>query len=796
MKYKKSVEEMYDSKSNFIVLGLTGRTGSGCTTVANILEKDNFNNLDLKTPKEYDYKDAEERKYRIYYQYMSNDNKWVPFISLEVSSIILYFALKEDVNDIKQWLDNMCKEKAIYLPEKESIFSELESDMKELFDDAKKFDFDKLKKKHYSNEDDNQEIWKKYFKYFTMDIKEAKNIFKNRFNNYTCYQIVDTEHGKTRIKHDFFTYFMQMLGNNLRMSGEPVQSIYTDGQYNQFIKNIVVLIDFIRYYKTNIENGDNKDVRVCIDAIRNPYEAHYLHDCYRSFFLIAISTEDKDRRARLKDYDLNKITHLDEVEYPSKFNNPSERFYHQNIQECIENANIHLYNSNVSDGKYFDLTQQIIKYIALMLHPGLVTPSHIERCMQLAFNAKFNSGCLSRQVGAVITREDYSIQSVGWNDVPKGQVSCALRDAFNFQKNKDATTYSEYECNNEEFCNSMKSICEKVADEMNGMPYPFCFKDVYNGMKGDKNQVYTRALHAEENAFLQISKYGGTPVQNGYLFVTASPCELCSKKAFQLGIKKIYYIDPYPGIAKSHIISYKIKEKPDMYLFYGAIGQAYIELYSSRMPYKDELELLTGVKPKTVLKEKNEIKEIPYESIEYSLLESKLEFNENLINIKYTSNVKGKVLSNELTQINKKLRWTGDKFNKPPKCIGKDCKITMDLPIGEYYSYTIIFDSKLSKDKTFEYSITTPLRDSGKIMERYLAYYIKHKTEKIILELAFPKSKKVSVVSKEFADKNRTIMINEGDATVKETDDQIIYTFTKTNPNVCYTYSLEWEFQD
>lgn len=604
MEYKKLVEEMYDSKSNFIVLGLTGRTGSGCTTVANILEKDKFKNLDLKTPKEYDYKDAEERKYRVYYRYMSN-GKWKPFISLEVSSIILYLALKEDVDEMEKWLDNMCKEQAIDLPEKESIFNELEGDIKKLFDDAKRFDLKKLQKQCYSNDEYGTDNWGEYFKYFTTDIKVAKSSFKNKFNNYICYQIVNTEHGTTKIKHDFFTYIMQMLGNNLRMSGKPFESRYdSDGRYNQFIKNIAVLIDFIRYYKTNIEKEGDKDVRICIDAIRNPYEAHYLHDCYRSFFLIAISTEDKDRRTRLKDYDLNKIAHLDEVEYPSKFNNPSERFYHQNIQECIENANIHLYNSNISDGKYFDLTQQIIKYIALMLHPGLVTPSHIERCMQLAFNAKFNSGCLSRQVGAVVTREDYSIQSVGWNDVPKGQVSCALRDAFNFQRNKDATTYSEYECTNKEFDESMKCICEKVADKMNGMPYPYCFKDIYNGMKGDKNQVYTRALHAEENAFLQISKYGGTPVQNGYLFVTASPCELCSKKAFQLGIKKIYYIDPYPGIAKSHIISYKIKEKPDMYLFYGAIGQAYIELYSSRMPYKDELELLTEIKPKTVLKGK------------------------------------------------------------------------------------------------------------------------------------------------------------------------------------------------
>lgn len=76
MEYRQSIEEMYASKSNFIILGLTGRTGSGCTTVANILGMENFKDLDLKVPKEYDYNDAEERKYKVYYQYMVNEH-WV-----------------------------------------------------------------------------------------------------------------------------------------------------------------------------------------------------------------------------------------------------------------------------------------------------------------------------------------------------------------------------------------------------------------------------------------------------------------------------------------------------------------------------------------------------------------------------------------------------------------------------------------------------------------------------------------------------------------------------------------------
>lgn len=38
-----------------------------------------------------------------------------------------------------------------------------------------------------------------------------------------------------------------------------------------------------------------------------------------------------------------------------------------------------------------------------------------------------------------------------------------------------------------------------------------------------------------------------------------------------------------------------------MILFKGAIGNAYISLYSPRLPYKDELEIITDFKVKNVV---------------------------------------------------------------------------------------------------------------------------------------------------------------------------------------------------
>ena len=39
------VKQIYKLRQNFILIGLTGRTGSGCSTVAKILETENVQDL-------------------------------------------------------------------------------------------------------------------------------------------------------------------------------------------------------------------------------------------------------------------------------------------------------------------------------------------------------------------------------------------------------------------------------------------------------------------------------------------------------------------------------------------------------------------------------------------------------------------------------------------------------------------------------------------------------------------------------------------------------------------------------
>ena len=103
------------------------------------------------------------------------------------------------------------------------------------------------------------------------------------------------------------------------------------------------------------------------------------------------------------------------------------------------------------------------------------------------------------------------------------------------------------------------------------------------------NPSHSRAIHAEAKAFLDCDK---TKAKGGYLFKTSSSCENCTMIANDYGIKKIYYIERYPGIAMNHVNAIgDEKDRAEFVPFSGAIGEAYTKLYKPVIPLKDELEL-------------------------------------------------------------------------------------------------------------------------------------------------------------------------------------------------------------
>jgi dCMP deaminase len=566
-----AIKKTYSHVGNFILLGLTGRTGSGCSTAAKILGQESL----------YPIGDSaiytsvnDRRKLSIIQKYTQNN--WEPFYSIRVTTVITYFILDLEFVQFTEFLAKVVPgHGAVDLASKLSSFKdEYENahvqvrELKGLPEDSK----------------DNVKIRaQRSLEIFFDVLPEFTEKFKKTLQE--------------QISVDSYVLLYQEAGDNIRASGKADVKEF-DAARIFFLPRVINKIVHALQYKHKDEGREN--LFIVIDAIRNPYEAEYFKQKHAHFFLVAVNTPNSERLAHLRDsHKLSdaQIHKLDQKEYPKKTSG-IEMFVSQNIQRCIELADIHLTNPKRQKFNHNELANQLCWYVALIRHPGLVTPTAVERSMQLAFTAKLNSGCISRQVGAVVTDSSYSVKAVGWNSVPEGQVPCLLRGVDELLNGVgDTATFSEYEQNNSDFRRVLEMSFSPIikGNRLEGRTLPYCFKDVYNEVEGDKNQVHTRSLHAEENAFLQITKYGGGGVKGGVLFTTASPCELCSKKAYQLGIEKIYFIDPYPGISNDHILKAG-SNNPELILFSGAIGSAYHKVYQPIMPYKDELQVLTGYK--------------------------------------------------------------------------------------------------------------------------------------------------------------------------------------------------------
>ena len=791
---KDAISQVYESKEKLIIIGLTGRTGSGCSKVAEILETSKFEDLHMKSAKSYDYKSSDERKFSIIYDYMKEPGRWFPFSVIEVSSLIFASAFESGIEEFIKFIDGITDDsmiESLHIGEKDKFIDQIRM-MSYVFVEAKKYSLS-LDNKNVEGLSDIQV--EEYYKYYMMQVKKEKKRFRDVLDEHTCYYVYNDEtRGKQQSKYHLYTYLMQKFGNNIRCSGDPFVSQFDEKKYNFFAHRIDNLIKIISKYN---EIKGNSSTRICIDAIRNPYESIFLRDKYRAFYLMAVGTDDSDRRNRLSYLTLEEQKNLDNIEYPEKTKEPEGVFYHQSIEKCIEYAGIHVYNPSVTGNKYYELTEQLIKYIALIIHPGLVTPSHIERCMQLAYNTKFNSGCLSRQVGAVVTRADYSVQSVGWNDVPKGQIPCMLRDVQGYCKNRDGESFSKFELEDNRFSEVMQKIDNKVENKLCGRKMTYCFKDVYNGMTGDKNQVYTRALHAEENAFLQISKYGGSPVMGGNLFTTASPCELCAKKAYQLGIKNIYYINPYPGISYTHILSFGKKNNPCMNLFFGAIGQTYLELYEPRIAVKDELELLTEESIKKIAQGEEQEQTVEYGDIEYESVCIDFQFANNRSEIECYRSVEAKILAEELCDVKKSIVWTGSSYDGTelvPEESDEDIRIeqTTDfLP----YTYTIKADRK--QDNKLKYKVVTKVKDEKQVMSPYLAHKVRNKTRYLELKISSKHTNDIfeNVTYNVYADLEMKTLIESKELEIKDVNDVYVAEVKIDSPNVNYTYAINWKFK-
>ena len=728
---KSLIKALYEDRENYTIIALTGYIGTGCSTLASLMEQDfkdwdnlrkpipfeisapsTCNNEDLFSSEGLDNKNNHRiiastifaRKYKVCYDFVKNHYK--PFFRIKYSSVLIFLALEYIIRSVISSAKNLNiedKEKNVkdqlkillthlYKPGKDDNIDLIEDNTLKKTPSLDNFKFkdwiglintvDSVGY-HYDKQHSKVTVKNNIGKLF-FDKNNTFKIFSEEFINY-LYQY-----------NPYLTaFFFHRLGYVLRATGNPLEhSEFVHCSkglfFGEYLYVVVATINqIIKDIKKINELKSKKDgkfipTRIVIDKIRNSLEAKYLKERYSAFYFIGIHSAGDikslirkriyklyDKEEEIKDsekfieWQIDKLLKLDSEERKGK-DFEKGKFYAPNTSQCLADAEIHMSNEEEFGGNkpfFFSMSEQWLKYAALIQHPGLITPSSEERCMVVAYTAKFNSGCLSRQVGAVITNQAHTIRSIGWNDVPYGQIPCSLRE-FNQLMDLDGYPlkivkyiYSDYETkehkklpDNLSFIDHVKLKyknlhkfvlpCNKnilsnlyEGDLMKGIPDAYCFKTLQNEFEGEKNQVHTRSLHAEENAILQMAKYGGEALQNGIIYVTASPCELCCKKLYQIGVRKIVYIDEYPGISRENIIANGF-HRPKLKQFQGAYGTSYFKLYQPLISLKDELAIRRTYDNIPTMKKlkysdfKNKLSEIFNDQNDFSILKD--EEKENL----------------------------------------------------------------------------------------------------------------------------------------------------------------------
>ena len=400
-----AINQIYKHRKDFILIGLTGKIGSGCTTTADFLSKKKNNHNLPKLCISSNSTDIDRKKYIIRQHYEKN---WVKFEKIIASDVITSYLLEFKFDDIQNFLK---ENSLIQFP------PEFKDKYNEFFKEREKFRFKKKGNDVYN--------------YITNELHHVSKEIKDSLS-------------KTSYRN--YSQIYQKFGDNLRLYGNVLGS----GTLN--LKNVFVISKRINQFVKIIKNykfSKKKEAYIVIDAFRNPIEIMFFKERYSAFYIFSINAEQKhieDRLSRHLKMSILEIEKQDEKENPKDIIDKPENFVSQNIKACIQKSDIHIANNGMYGNSYHhELYGQIIKYISLIQHPGLITPSLDEKMMQVAHTAKLNSACLSRQVGASITNEYGSLKAIGWNSVADGQTPCLLRSKDELIKGTVSNSFSLYE---------------------------------------------------------------------------------------------------------------------------------------------------------------------------------------------------------------------------------------------------------------------------------------------------------------------------------------------------------------
>jgi hypothetical protein len=196
---KSAIDTLYSDDEDYIIVGLTGRTGSGCSTVAKIMQ----NSVDEMRHSLYNGNsptDNYQRKQKIIFKHFQET--WVPFNLIQVRSVITLMLIEGAVDKAISFIAKSLSGGAEIAGIASQIFSDLEAK----------------------------------FLAATCDDDPAKIIgFYTRELPLKCEEI------KLELGEKIVVPLYQIIGSNIRISGSPFSEVAEHGRFFSLIQRVYTI---------------------------------------------------------------------------------------------------------------------------------------------------------------------------------------------------------------------------------------------------------------------------------------------------------------------------------------------------------------------------------------------------------------------------------------------------------------------------------------------------------------------------------------------------------------------------
>lgn len=281
-----------------------------------------------------------------------------------------------------------------------------------------------------------------------------------------------------------------------------------------------------------------------VNSLKHPEEVALLRKIYgQGFYLIGIHADPK-RRLHYLTNDKG-LTQLEAIEI-TKTDEDENITHGQRTRDTY-----HLSDFFINLGKNDDQVKNTIqRFLELILSHPYKNPTFDEFAMFMAFSSSVRSGDLSRQVGAVIAKNQQII-ATGANDSPKaggGLYWAEVDDSSGVVSDRDqGKDYTRGEDSNKsEQSEIIKEIAAGIAGIGGDSELPLDkIKEVLEGSRIRDLTEFGRVVHAEMEAMLSCSR-AGISCAESTLYCTTFPCHNCAKHIIAAGLNRVVYVEPYP----------------------------------------------------------------------------------------------------------------------------------------------------------------------------------------------------------------------------------------------------------